>query len=176
MGLPFVNAPLTIKRTGKEGLLMALTKWTPPRWGLRRLEPFREMEEMAEEMDRLFGEYGRRHPFLGGRGWLPAVDMIDRKDELLVKVELPGMEKDDIDIAVTGDLLTIKGEGKMEKEMKEDDYYCCESAYGSFSRTISLPVGVETGNVKAEYRNGILEVHLPKTKEVKERMKKIPIK
>jgi HSP20 family protein len=141
------------------------------------------MEEMAEEMGRFIDEFVERPgiPVRRGRGalargvWAPAVEMIDRKDELLVKAELPGIEKKDISVSVSGDVLTIKGERKMEKEVKEEDYYCCESVYGKFFRAISLPMGVDTEKIKAEHKHGILEVHLPKTKEVKEKVKEISV-
>jgi HSP20 family protein len=155
---------------------MALMRWIPPHRGLHRWEPFREIEEMKEAMDRLVDDVWRGRPTLTRREWVPAVDMIDKKSELLVKAELPGMDRKDIHISITGDLLTIKGERKAEKETKEEDYYCCESSYGSFSRAVSLPVGVETDKITAEYKNGILEVHLPKTKEVKEKTKEVPVK
>lgn len=162
---------------------MALVRWTPRGVDLRRWEPLREMEAMTEEMDRLFeqitermGVSGwRRKPILAERMWTPSIDMIDKKDEIMVRAELPGMDKKDIHVSVTGDVLTIRGERKTEQEVKEENYLRCETSYGSFMRTIPLPVSVESDKIKAEYKNGFLELHLPKTKEVKEKAKEIAI-
>ena len=162
---------------------MALMRWTPRGIDLRRWEPLREMESMTEEMDRLFGQISermgvsglRQKPFSGERMWTPSIDMIDKKDEILVKAEVPGMDKKDIHVSVSGDILTIKGEKKTEQEVKEENYYRCETSYGSFLRTIPLPVAVESDHIKAQYKNGILELHLPKSKEVKEKTKEIAI-
>jgi HSP20 family protein len=101
------------------------------------------------------------------RGWPPAVDMFERDNEVVVRAEIPDMSKEDIDISVLGNTLTIQGERKAEEEVKEDDYYCREHSYGKFQRDITLPQGVDAENIKASYKNGILEVVLPKTEEAK---------
>lgn len=162
---------------------MALVRWTPRGVDLRKWEPLREMEAMTEEMDRLFEQITermgvpgwRRKPIMAERMWTPSIDIIDKKEELVVKAELPGMEKKDIHVSVTGDVLTIRGERKTEQEVKEENYLRCETSYGSFMRTIPLPVSVESDKIKAEYKNGLLELHLPKTKEVREKAKEIAI-
>lgn len=162
---------------------MALTRWTPSSWGLRRFEPLREMEEISEQMDRLFEEMSgrigmsalKRSPSSGLRMWMPAVDMIDKKGEILVRADLPGMEKTDIHVSVTDSILTIRGERKSEEEKKEENYYYCESSYGSFVRNITLPVPVDKDKIKAEYKNGILELLLPKSKQSIETAKEIAI-
>jgi len=145
---------------------MALMRWRDRGW------PFRELDELREEMDRLFERtFGRTVPARRAvpvvRGWAPVVDMFERENEVIVRAEIPGMSKEDIDISVLGNILIISGERKTEEEVKEDDYYCCERSYGSFQRDISLPQGVDAENIKASYKNGILEVVLPKKEEAK---------
>lgn len=140
--------------------------------------PWREMARMEQEMDELFRKFPGESPLLPfggeGRAWAPSVDMIDRTEELLVRADLPGLEQKDVEVSVEDGMLTIRGERKEEKEAKEGDYYCCERWAGAFARTVALPAGIDTDKVKAAFRNGVLEVHLPKTKEAKAR--KIDIK
>jgi len=98
---------------------------------------------------------------------MPAIDIYEKEDKYIVKAELPGMKEEDIDVSVVGDTLTIKGERKTEEEVKDEDYYRCERAYGSFMRSISLPSEVEADKIEAKYEDGVLEVSLPKAAEVK---------
>ena len=88
-------------------------------------------------------------------------------DKFVVKAELPGMKEEDIDVSVIGDTLTVKGEKKTESEVKEEDYYRCERSYGSFYRSVPLPSTVDASKIKADFEDGVLEVTLPKTAEVK---------
>jgi HSP20 family protein len=92
----------------------------------------------------------------------PAVDMFEEKEDLVVKAEIPGLAKEDIDVSVTGNMLTIKGQKKKDAEIKEKDYYRCERTFGSFARTFELPVEVKSNDVKASFKNGVLEIRLPK--------------
>jgi len=124
---------------------------------------------LQREMDRLFEDFFRR-----GGLMRPSVDVVETDDTVVVKAELPGMEPKDVDISVSGDKLTIKGERKAEKEEKGKTFYRMERCYGSFCRTVELPVSVEADKAKADYKNGVLEITLPKTEQVK--AKKIPIK
>ena len=124
---------------------------------------------LQREMDRLFDDFFRR-----GGLMRPSVDVVETDDTVVVKAELPGMEPKDVDISVSGDKLTIKGERKVEKEEKGKTFYRMERCYGSFCRTIELPASVEADKAKADYKNGVLEITLPKTEQVK--AKKIPIK
>ena len=101
------------------------------------------------------------------RGWAPAIEVFEKEDKFVVKAELPGMKEEDIDVSVVGDTLTIKGERKAETEVKEEDYYCCERSYGSFSRSIALPSTVDASKIEASYEDGVLEVSLPKATEAK---------
>jgi len=139
--------------------------------------PFSELARWEREMERFFDDFwGRRlRPWWPERWSLPAgfeisapaVDLYEEKDEIVVKAELPGMEKDDIEVNLSDHMLTINGEKKKEEEVKEENYYRSERSYGSFVRTLELPKEVNTEKVKASMRNGVLEVRLPKTEEAK---------
>ena len=142
-----------------------------PRWGIRPFRPFRGLTELERTFEDVF-----ERPFMmpsfyfrpdGERGWMPAIDIYEKEDKYIVKAELPGMKEEDIDVSVVGDTLTIKGERKTEEEVKDEDYYRCERAYGSFMRSISLPSEVEADKIEAKYEDGVLEVSLPKAAEVK---------
>jgi len=139
---------------------MVMERWRPG-WGLVPWQPFRELEEL----ERLLPRVWRRLPT--ERGWTPIIDVFEKEDRFVVKAELPGMKEEDIDVSVVGDTLTIKGERKAETEVKEKDYYCCERSYGSFFRSMTLPSTVDAKKVEASFEDGVLEVNLPKTAEVK---------
>jgi len=100
-------------------------------------------------------------------GWAPAIEVFEKEDKFVVKAELPGMKEEDIDISVVGDTLTIKGERKAESEVKEEDYYCCERSFGSFSRSVAVPPNVDAKKIDASFEDGVLEIGLPKAPEVK---------
>jgi len=156
---------------------MAMEGWRPGR-GLVPWRPFREMEEMERRFEDIFGRpfipaMWRRIPVVE-MGWAPAIEVFEKEDKFTVKAELPGMKEEDIDVLVVGDTLTIKGERKAETEVKEEDYYCCERSYGSFSRSIALPSSVDAKKIEASYEDGVLEVTLPKAPEVK--AKKVAVK
>jgi HSP20 family protein len=146
---------------------------------LVRWEPFRDLVSLREAMDRLFEE-----SFISPRsGWLApagaealAVDMYQTDDAVVVKSPLPGVKPEDIDISVTGDVLTIKGETKAEEEVNEENYVYRECSYGSFSRSLSLPVPVVAGKAQAEFEDGVLILTLPKAEEVKPKAIKIKAK
>ena len=108
----------------------------------------------------------RRTPMVE-MGWAPAIEVFEKEDKFVVKAELPGMKEEDIDVSVIGDTMTIKGERKAESEVKEEDYYCCERSYGSFFRSIALPSTVDAKKIEASFKDGVLEVSLPKAAEVK---------
>ena len=105
----------------------------------------------------------------------PALDVYEQKDDVIVKAEIPGLTKDEIDISMKGNTLTIRGEKKKEEEVKEEDYYRCERTYGAFSRSIELPVAVQTDKVNASFKNGVLEIRLPKTEEAKKSVVKVKV-
>ena len=121
-------------------------------------------------MEDLFGRFFRDWPWPRTgeqRAWTPAVDMLDRKDEIVLRADLPGLEQKDVKVTVQDGMLTVEGERKEEKEAKEEDYYHCERWAGSFTRTLTLPPGVDADKIKATFKNGVLEVHVPKAPEAK---------
>ncbi len=108
--------------------------------------------------------------------FMPSVDVKEKDKEIVVTAELPGMDADDIDISVSDDILTLRGEKKEEKEEKEGDYYYHELSYGSFHRDIQLPAEVDTDKVDAEFKKGVLKIRLPKKPEAQRKAKKIQVK
>ena len=105
----------------------------------------------------------------------PSVDLYEEKDDIVVKAELPGLERDNIEVNLSDNRLTIKGEKKQEEEVKKENYYRSERSYGSFIRTLELPREVQTDKVKAAFKNGVLEIRLPKTEEAKKKETKVRI-
>ncbi|MFC1654974.1 Hsp20/alpha crystallin family protein [Myxococcota bacterium] len=146
---------------------MALTLWRPT----RSLSPFNR------EVDRLFGTLFNSPFFEYQRtGLVPALDFIEGQDSYLVKVELPGVEEKDISITLVDGNLEIKGEKKEVKEEETELTYCSERRYGSFSRVVELPAGVDGEKTTAKFTNGILEIELPKKEEAKPKEVKIKVK
>jgi len=136
---------------------------------LIRWEPMREMVTLRDAMDHLFDEaFTRPWGLDGGRGsGMPAVDMYQTDDDVIVKVVVPGIKPDDVQIAVTGDVLTIKGEVKEDTDTKEKTYHIREQRWGAFERVLSLPTSVKSEKAQAEFENGVLTIRLPKAEEVK---------
>lgn len=133
-----------------------------------RWEPAREIMTLREAMDRLFDDAFTRPLNLSGNTWsVPAVDMYQTDNEVVVKAALPGIKADEVQILVTGDLLTLKGEVKQENEAKEKAYHIREQRWGSFERSIALPTQVVADKAKADFENGVLTITLPKAEEVK---------
>lgn len=143
-------------------------------------------EDTDRWFDRMFEDFWRRpfpSLFQSDRWWprgimsprMPALDIYEEKDDVVVKVELPGLSKDHIEVQVTDNILTIKGDKKKEEEIKEGNYYHSERSYGAFSRSVELPTEVKTEQVKASFKNGVLEVRLPKTEEAKKRATTVKI-
>jgi HSP20 family protein len=108
--------------------------------------------------------------------WKPAIDVVDKKDHILVKADIPGVKKENIDISMTSDTLTLKGKMERNEEEKSESYYRSERVYGTFGRILRLPSDVDTGKVKATLENGILELKLPKMEEKKPSEIKIEVK
>ena len=145
---------------------MALTLWRPN----RSLYPF------TREVDRLFGSVFSSPFFEHQRSALvPALDFIEDENSYFVKVELPGVLEKDISITLADGNLEIKGEKKEEKEEETELTYCSERRYGSFSRVVELPTGVDGEKVTANFKNGILEIELPKKEDVKPKEVKIKV-
>ena len=145
------------------------------------LAPFEDMERWFEDMLR------RPFPFLDLRSWprlhrwneldqvRASVDMFDDGENVVLRVELPGIQKDDIEVTVTADLVTISGEKKKEKKVKKKDYYRLECSSGSFAQSFRLPVGVVSDQAKAKFEDGILSIEIPKTEQAKKKIKQVKV-
>ena len=134
---------------------------------LTRWEPVREMMSLREAMDRLFDDAFTRPISVSGVSGMPAIDMYQTNDDVVVKATLPGLKSEDVDITVTGETLTLRGEFKQEDEQKESNYHIRESRYGSFERSVLLPTDVKADKAKADFKNGILTITMPIAEEVK---------
>ena len=140
------------------------------------LTPGTELNRLRREIDRLFEEpfgfLSRGTSFF--EGWTPAVDIYEDKDKYTIKAELPGMNKEDIEVSLDGDTLTISGERKQEEEKKEKEGYRSERFFGRFQRSVTLPAAVQADKLEATYKDGVLTVTAPKSEEAKP--KQIPVK
>jgi HSP20 family protein len=138
-----------------------------------RFEPFRELAQMQDRINRIFGDaYTRRYDDdVMQRGeWIPPVDIHETSaQEIVLRAELPGVAKEDIDLRVENNTLTLKGTRKREADVKEDQYHRVERSYGSFIRSFSLPSRIDTEKVRAEFKDGVLSITLPVKEEAKPR-------
>jgi HSP20 family protein len=146
-----------------------------------RWDPFREVVSLREAMDRLFNEsflrpWGIGWGLLPGEAWAVPLDMYETDTEVVVKASVPGIKPDDLQITVTDDVLTIKGELKAEQEIKRENYHMQEHRYGAFQRSIRLPVPVRSDKAEAVFEHGVLTLTLPKTEEVKPKQIKVKAK
>jgi len=146
----------------------------------RAPSPFESMERWFEEAFR------RPFPSLSPSWWprfreavteevMPSIDIFEEGDNVVVKAELPGMRKEDIDVSMTDSTVSISGEKKKEEKIERKNYYREERSYGSFTRSFRLPTEVDTAKAKANFKEGVLEIRIPKTEEAKKREKKVPI-
>jgi len=147
---------------------MAIVRW----------EPFRDLMTTQREFDRLFKEAFT--PFFGEgelstRTWAPPVDIYETDSDIVLKAELPGVDPKDVEVKVEDNTLYLKGERKFEKEVKNENYHRVERSYGSFARSFSLPNSINAEKVKAEYKDGLLTLTLPKREEAKPRTIKIDV-
>jgi HSP20 family protein len=142
-----------------------------------RLDPFRELIAMQDRINRIFGEAARREDDLFQRGdWVPAVDIYENeKQELVIKAELPGMKKEEIDLRLENNTLTIRGERKRATDTRDEQYHRVERAYGAFSRSFSLPATVDHGKVGADYSDGVLTITMPMKEEAKPRQIQVKV-
>jgi HSP20 family protein len=144
---------------------MAIVRWSP----------IRELEEMRRNLDRLFGEFtepAARPQFLARQGEggasVPSIDVLERKGELVIRADLPGVEKENINLSITKDSLTIKAEArKEEEEIRREDYYVQERSTGTYNRTIQLPQDADSSKARASFKNGVIEIVFPKKEEAK---------
>jgi len=141
---------------------------------LTRWDPFQEMLNLRRTVDRLFDNASPDREWGQSPMWGLAVDVVENKDDFIVKASVPGIHLDDLDISYADDTLTIKGDIKSDNEVKEDQYHLRERRFGSFIRSISLPTKVKGDAIEASYQNGVVTLRLPKAEEVKP--KRIAIK
>jgi HSP20 family protein len=142
---------------------MALARWTP----------MRNLASFQDEMNRMFDQFFRggsgEEAGWGARTWAPPVDLYETDDALVLKAELPGVSKDDVNVEVHQNTLILRGQRRHEAEVKEENYHRLERAYGTFQRSFMLPTTVDQEKVQATYHDGILELHLPKVEAAKPR-------
>jgi HSP20 family protein len=141
---------------------MALVRW----------DPARELDAFQSDMNRLFdGFFGRRDGTsangYGGRRWIPPMDLVETEDNLVLRANLPGVDRDEIEIEVKEGVLTVSGERKAQHEEKREGFHRVERSFGRFSRSLELPKGVEADNIDASFERGVLEVRMPKPAERK---------
>lgn len=184
------------RNSGKQQSSSAIQRSNESRADITRPEqapltgsPFTFMRRFSEEMDRLFEDFGFGRGFLapgfeggldrlgtlGGASWAPQVEVIERENQLIVRADLPGMSKDDVQVDIDDNSLVIRGERKTEHEENEEGYYRSERSYGSFYRQIPMPRGVNTEDAIAEFRNGVLEVVMPTTNRAREERRQIEV-
>ena len=142
---------------------MRLVRWTP----------FRDLMTLHEETGKMLDDFFERRGEADNGDWVPVMDVSERQDEVVVKAEIPGMEKQDIKVSVKDDKLTISGEKKREEREEGENWHRVERTYGSFKRVLALP-SVDNEKVEATYKDGVLEIRLPKLESAKP--KEIPIK
>jgi HSP20 family protein len=150
---------------------MALIRW----------EPVRELHTMQNEMNRLFNTFfDSPTPGNGGNGgavrrWIPAMDVVETEDHFVLRADLPGLSENDVSIELEDNVLTVAGERKAEHEQRGEGYYRVERAFGSFSRSLTLPEGVNADAIQASFSNGVLEVRIPKPEQHKPRKVQISL-
>ena len=150
---------------------MAIVRW----------DPFRDVMTLQDRMNRLFDQTMSRTRADDEEGftastWAPAVDIFETAESLVMKAELPGVSREQIDIQVRDNTLTLKGERKFERDVKDENYLRVERSYGAFQRAFSLPATIQKDRIKAVFRDGVLEVSIPKAEEAKPKQVKIDVK
>ena|SRR3990167_4744471 len=142
-----------------------------------RWDPFRDLNLLQDRMNRLFEDAGRsawrNDEPVAATTWSPAVDIFETDGDIVVKAELPGMERKDIALHLENNVLTLRGERRFEKETKEENYHRVERAYGGFSRSFSIPATVDEEKIRADYKDGVLKIVLPKKEQAKPKQIKI---
>ena len=151
--------------------MMAVLRW----------DPFRDVMTLQDRMNRLFDQALSRpraddEEGLTASTWVPAVDIFETADSIVMRAELPGVSRENIDIQVRDNTLTLKGERKFEREVKDENYLRVERSYGAFQRAFSLPTLIQQDTIKAVFKDGVLEVTMPKAVEAKPKQVKIEVK
>lgn len=149
---------------------MAMTRW----------DPFRDLVSLQDRMNKLFEDSLARSNTADQEmtmgAWTPAVDIFETSDEVVLKADLPGVEKQDIDLRIEHNRLTLRGERKFLKETTQEDYHRIERSYGTFSRSFQLPFSIDQDRISAEHQDGVLEVHLPKKESSDPTQLKVDVK
>ena len=135
---------------------MALVRW----------DPGREVDTLQSEVNRIFDTFFGANE-TRSRRWVPAMDLVETDDHLVLRADLPGLKREDVEIELKDGVLTVSGERKAEQQDRSEGFYRVERAFGSFSRSLSLPKGTDAGRVTAEFEDGVLEVRIPKPEETK---------
>jgi HSP20 family protein len=149
---------------------MALIRW----------EPVAELNTLQHEMNRLFNSFFDQpspsgHGGAPGRRWFPAMDLVEVADQYVLRADLPGLTEEDVNVELLDNVLTISGERKAEPQTKQEGYYRLERAFGAFSRSLTLPAGVDAGAVQAHFDRGVLEIRIPKPEQKKPRQVQIKL-
>jgi len=145
-----------------------LVRWEPFGGIRRRRDPFGDLFEMQEQMNRMFNDYfGERQNGLAEGAWAPLVDVSETESAILVRAELPGISQDDIELTLQDNVLTLKGEKKQESKTDNENFHRTECCFGSFSRSFTLSATVKQEDIQAKFKDGILEITLPKVEEAK---------
>lgn len=149
---------------------MAMVRW----------DPFQDLIALQDRMNQLFDQtWARSRRERGGgvlEAWSPAVDVYETPEGIVLKADLPGLNKDDIDIQVQDNSVTLKGERRLEKEVEQENYLRVERSYGTFHRTFTLPTAIQSDKIRAVFKDGVLEVNIPKVEEAKPKQIKIEVK
>ena len=151
--------------------MMAIVRW----------DPFRDVVTLQDRMNRMFDQALSRTRAYDEEGltastWAPAVDIFETAENIVMKAELPGVSRENIDIQVRDNTLTLKGERKFEREVKDENYLRIERSYGAFQRAFSLPTVIQQDKIEAVFKDGVLEVMLPKAEEAKPKQVKVEVK
>jgi len=147
----------------KDIYMQGLTKWDP----FKDWDPFRDLNEFQHRLGSFFGHLPSKSDALSASQWTPSVDIIEDDKEFVVKAELPELKKEDVQVTVENGVLTIHGERKIEKDEKTKRYHRMERSYGSFTRSFSLPEGADASKIRAEFKDGLLQIHMVKSKTAK---------
>jgi HSP20 family protein len=135
-----------------------------------RWEPLRELNSLQHEMNRMFNTVFGDQPGNGGaRRWIPAMDLLETDEHFVLRADLPGLSEDDVKVELEDNILTVSGERRAESEDRQEGYHRVERAFGSFTRSLTLPRGVKSDEISARFDNGVLEVRIPKPEETKPR-------
>ena len=147
---------------------------------ITKFDPFRDLISLQERMNKLFEDsLSKSRTFdegMAAGAWAPSVDIYETSEKIVIKVDLPGMSQEEVELRIEDNTLTVKGDRQLEKNTKREDYHRIERSYGAFSRSFTLPNTIDVDNIKAQHKNGVLEIVLPKKEDTKPKKIKIELK